>query len=572
MGEEGLPNQASAAPTKDVSRVARNAGTVQLKLDLVPLIERVLQLLAQLPQADTLPLDQGMLECLQGIARTETDPLRKQHLSNLLNDLRTYFYAPSRDEPQGQGNDGQVILVTSPDCFTAALTLIPPRGGGNVPTVNKVIAALEKAGIKHGIDIAAVNRALDTMRNKNDIVWQAVVAKGESAIPGKPTWIEFKQPVIDKNEFRKNLAGMTEAFKYLRKPVKEGEAIGRIREPELGVAGKDVFGHSLYPTKVERQFFEFGESIQQNKNILTAQAAGYIMLDGNRVDIIPLYVIEEPGRSTFSADLTFPGAVVVKGNAQGPGQLNCEDVYILGNCEQMNVTAQGDVFISGGIIGHQQSLIDADGGIYASFVSEAKISALGEISVVNAIINSRVTSNDLIRVTSEKGLITGGTIQALKEIIVRTIGSEFGMMTETVVGKDFLTTQRLGEIAERVKLHEDNLRRIQELKSELARARVRVEQLPPDKQEIFIGVLRKESQSQAELRSLARRRTRLTQSLKDFLTASIQVLDSIYPPTRVQIVNEIMEIKKHLNAVTLQYDKNVGIVSSFSEESNKEPT
>ena len=180
MGEEAQPNQASAAPAKDVSRVARNASNVQLKLDLVPLIERVLQLLAQFPGGDALPLDQGMLECLQTIAHTETDPLRKQHLSNLSNDLRTYFYAPSHDESQGQGNDGQVILVTSPDCFTAALTLIPPRGGGNVPTVNKVIAALEKAGIKHGIDIDAVNRALDTMRNKNDIIWQATIAQGES--------------------------------------------------------------------------------------------------------------------------------------------------------------------------------------------------------------------------------------------------------------------------------------------------------------------------------------------------------------------------------------------------------
>ncbi|MFH0880972.1 MAG: FapA family protein, partial [Lentisphaerota bacterium] len=159
---------------------------------------------------------------------------------------------------------------------------------------------------------------------------------------------------------------------------------------------------------------------------------------------------------------------------------------------------------------------------------------------------------------------------ALKEISAQNIGSEFGMLTETVVGKDFLTEQRLAEIREKISLHEDNLRRIQELKAQMIKAHVRIEKLPPDKQEIYIGVLRKEIASQAELKSLNRIRERLSKGLSDFLSASIRVVESLYPPVRVQMVDQITEITQRLNAVTLNYDKKTGIVSNFTNQRSEE--
>ncbi len=529
---------------------------------LAGLLERSFQFIGDRAQGPTHAFEGGVMRELRAVLQAETDPLRRQHITNLLNDLRTYFRSPSVANPEI--NDGLILIHITPDGFTAAVTLTPPRGLANIPTEVTVRSALERAGIRHGIDMLAVERLLEVLRKDNDLVWQAVIARGEPALPARPTRIEFRVKVIDKAQLRQQVSSMPDRLTPFWEPVDEGTLIGILRPPAPGVAGRDVYDRTIAPAEARHVAFNFGEEIALNpaNNTLTAQAAGYVVADGSHLNIVPFYVIDDPAHRALG-DLTFAGAVFVRGNLQGPGSVQCEDLFVLGNCEQANITAQGDVFIAGGVIGHRQGTIDADGGVYAGFVSEAGITALGEVVVANAIINSKVISNDAVRVTSEKGMITGGTIQALKEIVVRTIGSEFGMLTETVVGKDFLTTQRLEEIAHKIKLHEDNLRRIAELKNELVRAKVRVEKLPRDKQEIYIGVLRKEQQSLAELRSLNRRKARLSQGLKEFLTACIRVLDGIYPPVRVQVVNDIMEITKKLTAVTLQYDKNVGIVSNF---------
>jgi len=167
-------------------------------------------------------------------------------------------------------------------------------------------------------------------------------------------------------------------------------------------------------------------------------------------------------------------------------------------------------------------------------------------------------------------MIVGGSLHSLREVVAATIGSEFGMLTEIVVGKDFLATSRLEEISGKIAVHEDNLRRIQWLKKELKKSRVPIERLPHEKQEIYIGILGKEQNSQAELKSLIRRKKTLDTRLTEFLAASVQVLNSLYPPSRVQILDAIREIKEKLNAVTLKYGKRGVIVSDSSAKNSGE--
>jgi len=456
------------------------------------LIEKSFQLLGRFQSSGGEILsDEGLMKQIKRCIESEKNAIRKQHLVNNLNDLRAYFYTPSanRSEP----SDGLVLVSSSADALSAYLTLTPPRGSGSIPTMNKVMAAFNKLRIKHGIDIDAVERALKILRDDSDIVWRIPVAHGETPIPGKGKRIEYQIRVIDKTALRSSGQKFSPILDPLGEPVKEGDVIGRISLPERGIPGKTIFGEAIFPEKVEETEIDIGEEIERSRDeSLTALSQGYVVADANRVDIVPLYIIDKPSPGS-SPDLSFPGAVFVRGDLQGPGSIRCEDLFVLGNCEQIEITAQGDVFIGGGILGHQQTSVDADGCVYSSFVSEARVSALGEIVVLNAIINSQVVSNDTIRVTSDKGVIAGGTAQALKEIVAQSIGSEFGTLTETVVGKDFLTSQRLGDIREKIHLHENNLYQIQKLKRKLAKATVKIEDLPPEKQEIYIGVTQRGS-------------------------------------------------------------------------------
>jgi uncharacterized protein (DUF342 family) len=439
--------------------------------------------------------------------------------------------------------------------------MTPPRGLGNVPTEGVIATALKRANIRLGHDLPMIHQSLERVRVRNDIIWGLVLDEGCPAVSAQLK-IDFQVPVIDKQELMQDVQKLATSLTPFWKPVGKGQLIGRTRVVDPGNPGKNIFGKTVPVTTPELKV-SFGAEVLSlsAQGELIAKSAGYVIKDKDRLEIAPFYVMENPPPGSVN-DFSFAGNVLVVGDLQGPGSLECEDLFVLGNCEQMTVVAQGDVFVAGGIVGHKQESIDADGRIYASFISEAVLSALNEIVAVNAILNSQLTSNTLVRVISPKGLIAGGRICSLMDISASTIGSEFGFLTEAVVGKDFLTQLRLEEIARKIALHESNLSRIQDLKRQLVSAHIPVEKMAPDKQEIYLNILRKEQNSEEELKSSLRRKKTLMLGLQQVLSATISVLDKLYPPVRVQIGDVIREIQERLETVSLYYDQMQGEIVS----------
>ncbi|MFZ5994888.1 MAG: DUF342 domain-containing protein [Thermodesulfobacteriota bacterium] len=565
---ENEPFTAMQAQNIFQTRVApASPGGDTLGYELDSLIKSSLQLFANdYPGIPFIP-EKGIIRQLTDLLEIEKDVFRHRHIANIINSIRNYFHFADPDQPET--NTGQIRISVSRDKLIAFLTLTSPRGEGRIPTVNAVRETLSQAGIVYGINTEVIEKSVDTIRQAKDVVWRAVVAYGEKPTPQLSGKLKYHTNVIDKSLFRRDLQAAESSLGRLWKPIAEEEIIGVITDHNPGVPGKDVFEKDIPPPKAALNL-DIGNDIALSPGkILSAQTSGYVIIDENRIDIVPLYVMEHPVPGSV-VDFYFPGAVLVLGGLRGPGTIECEDLFILGNCEQMKIVSHHDVFITGGIVGHHQTSIDADGGIYSSFVSEARLSALGEIIVSNAILYSHIISNGITRVTSEKGIIAGGAIYSLKGIVAATIGSEFGMLTETTVGKDFLTTARLKDIADKIALHEDNLRRIQELKERLAKSRVPIEQMPPDKQDIYLGVLQKEQNSHIQLRSLMRRKRTLSQGLEEFLSASVKVLDTLYPPVRIQIADAIREVTEKLRSVTLSYSKHQGIVDYFTGQEEED--
>jgi len=197
-------------------------------------------------------------------------------------------------------------------------------------------------------------------------------------------------------------------------------------------------------------------------------------------------------------------------------------------------------------------------------VADAEIEALGDVIVTNSITYSNVTSNSRVVVTAERGAVIGGKVAALRGIEARSIGSDFGTYTVTAVGRDFLTARRLERLKEIIGVHQDNLAKIAEVKGKLAKANVDVRKLPPEKQDIYLGILRKEARSQSELAALSRRRDRLNQALSDVLEATIRIREELYPPVRVEIADAIREIEGRLKSVVVYRDRKEGILTRQS--------
>gem|GEM_PF-2749190 len=534
-------------------------GIASFGVELSELLRRAFLLLSEsIPCGDFDPM-QGIIAQLLFAMNGEQSVGRRNEFKALIGNFRTYFKAANPAQPET--TNGRIRIAPSADRLEAHLTLVPPRGVGDMPTITTILESLSRERIVFGVDRSIIDRSLSLVREQGDIIWKAVVARG---VP--PRAAGFRKPkynwdTIDKSFLRANFSEMNWRLAGVPRPVEKGQDFGVLLEPEPGAPGRDVYGSILAPPPCESSF-EIGEDIACSAGgTLTACASGHIICDDNRVDIVPLYVMEEPEPESLE-NFFFAGAVLVKGDLNGPGRLECDDLFVLGGCEQIRIVSSNDVLIHGGITGRHATDISSDGCIYAAFVSEARLSALDDIVIENAVINSDVSSCSGIRVASPKGIIAGGHIQSLHGVSAATIGSEFGMLTEITVGRDYLVSSHLQDIKRRITDYEDNLGRIKRLKANLARANVPLEQLPRDKQEIFIGILHKEQNYSAELRSLLRRKVILEKRLSGFFVASVAALDSIFPPSRVQILDAISEIKDRLSSVTLRYARNRVVMKS----------
>lgn len=495
-----------------------------------------------------------------------TGPQLGAEMRKVAAELRAYFKGSSG---KAKENDAFCQVELTGGALRAYLSVFPARKGGRQLSAEDCFRELDAHRVTTGLESSKVRAAVADMQASGDIIYSAVVAEGRP--PGEPqrAQLELEVPHIAKSDLRLDSKWLKKHLPEFIKDLKEGEAIGHYRPPVPGETGVNVRGKAIPAKSPARLSIELGAGLRPtgDSGEICTVSPGQLVLDARRLEVMPLFLAERD-YGPDSPEINFRGLVVILGNLSGQ-RVDADEVIIAGNCERSEVHSAGDVFIGGGVIGKKEGKIYADGRVAARHVSDAEIEALGDIIVTNTITYSEVISNSRVLVTAERGAIVGGQVSALRGIETRSLGSDFGTYTVTAVGRDFLTAKRLERLKEIIGVHEDNLRKIATLKGKLAKANVDLKRLPPAKQDIYLGILRKEVKSQQELESLMRRRERLSQVLSDVLEATIRVREELHPPVRVEIVDAIKEIEEHLRRVVVFRDRKAGIVARA--EGGEEP-
>jgi uncharacterized protein (DUF342 family) len=474
-------------------------------------------------------------------------------------ELRSYFRAPAG---AGEGADAFCHVEVTDRGLCCLLTIYPPRRGGRQLAAEQCFRELDAAGVVHGLEDSAVRAAVAEVQSGGDIAYRVPVAHGTP--PGEPrrAQLELNVPHVAKSDLRLDATWLQRHLPACLGELRENQPVGRYHPPVPGEPGTNVRGKPIPARDPAALRVELGPGLARSdtsSGLIHTVHPGQVVLDTRRLDVVPMF-LAEGDYGPDSPEIAFRGLVVVLGNLSGQ-KVDADDLIVAGNCERSEITSAGDVFIGGGVIGKKEGRIYADGRVAARHVSDAEVEALGDIIVTNTITYSEVTSNSRVVVTAERGSIVGGRVGALRGIEARSIGSDFGTYTVTAVGRDFLTAKRLQRLREVIRLHEDNLKRIETLKAKMSRARVDVKKLSPAKQDIYLGVLRKEVRSQQELESLARRRDRLNSVLSDVLEATVRIREELFPPVRVEIADAIREIEERLRQVVVFRDRNRGIVA-----------
>ena len=487
---------------------------------------------------------------------------RREALRGIAAELRSWFKSSAANSKE---NDGFCHVELSGGALRAYLTVFPPRRGGAHVGSEECFRELDLHQVNTGLDSAAVRRAVAVMQETGDTVCAALVAEGRPAGEPKAASVEFSVPRLVKDELRLDTKWLLLNLPKCLRELREGQPVGLHRPGSPGDPGVTVRGKMLPPSGKPEGEPEWGPSLRLAHGAgaeLVAASPGQLIVDRYRLGVIPLFLIEGD-YAPPSPEISFRGLVVVLGNLTGL-KVDADEVIVAGNCERSEIHSAGDVLIGGGVAGKREGKIFADGRVAARHVADAEIEALGDVVVTNSITYSNVTSNARVKVTAERGAIVGGRVAALKGIEARSVGSDFGTYTVTAVGRDFLTAKRLERLKEIIRGHEDNLAKITALKDKLAKHNVDVRRLPPEKQDIYLGVLRKEAKSRAEMASLARRRDKLDQALSDVLEATIRIREELYPPVRVEIADAIREIEGRLKSVVVYRDRKEGILTRQS--------
>ncbi len=484
-------------------------------------------------------------EILRSAGMIDESKEKRIKINLLLSELKSFYQTVPISRREA---DSQVIIADSR--ANAYISLIPPRGG-KVPSMEEIIGMLEKKGIKFGVNLLALESAYNKLTLKGETVLSLQIAQSKLPVKGQDGDIKFLIKLFDKTRlfdpgtvFDQDITNYIEVFQ-------QGKLVAAIQHAQYGEAGVDLRGHEIAHSQGKEIGLSLGAGLRvaQNGKDVYATTDGYLVLHDNTIDAVPLYVVS--GNLPEDRDIQFNGDVLVTGNVQGPVTIDAEDVYILGNVESATIQAHGYVFVNGGIIGKRETSIETEGSLFSRFISDAKVIALGDVVVRNAITYSDVTSNSRIIVKAERGALVGGQLAALKEIVAKSIGSDFGTFTSTCVGKDFLTKERLAVIENKIARYETDLKKIADLKGGLSERRIDISQLPPEKQDVYIAILQKEKDMQYELNSLNRRKEKFSKAMQNFLEASVKVMESLHPPAKVQICEVVEEISEKMDQVLL---------------------
>jgi len=119
------------------------------------------------------------------------------------------------------------------------------------------------------------------------------------------------------------------------------------------------------------------------------------------------------------------------------------------------INSNGNIRISGGVLGQEKAVITAGGSIRAKFIQDAHVKAVKEIVVEDYIRNSQVTAGGPVIIRNPQGWITGSTVSSESWIYCHTTGNISSPVdTRLIIGQNPALCsereQRRQEVVERI--------------------------------------------------------------------------------------------------------------------------
>ncbi|MGI6454299.1 MAG: DUF342 domain-containing protein [bacterium] len=412
-------------------------------------------------------------------------------------------------------------------------------------TVQDIERFLKENSITFGIERDVIEGILENDRFNQKIQ----IATGDPAVNGEDGYVKWDVDlsILEGSKLVEKSGRVDYKEVSYILPVKKDQRLAVLIPPTEGRSGKNVLGNELpgKPGKPVRLQAGKGVRISDDGNELFAAIDGVVCKEGGKYIVDEILLIKGDVNLT-TGNITSSTTVVIKGGVLSDFRVSSEqDIHIDGLVEGAEITAQGNIYLNGGIQGNEKARVKAGGEVRVKFVNNAKIEAAGTVHVNGSVNNSVIQTRDRVIVEGKKATIMGGHIMAEKEISASVIGSEMGVRTILEIGL---------ELKELHKKKVEELQKIQPLVQNYKKMQAAVKTLNqmresgrinPQQSDLRLRMIRAALQLQNQVRKMEADIDNLDREYTETLKQQRGVVakEMIHPGTIIRIMGEQLPIK-----------------------------
>ncbi len=410
---------------------------------------------------------------------------------------------------------------------TQVLASISPPEGGDPVTYDEVIAKLRQMLVSHGIREQSIRDAIKAVEDTKRKAVDVVIAQGTLPEAGKDGSVRFLLPI---EELRRPLPmhprnmDIVDWFEINAKLLVKPETdLAALVPPTVGQPGKTI---TTPPVNVLAASGKAPDIRAGNHVVLsddglrlTATTEGYVLLNGNVLEILPLRSVQEV---IVGKQVEFPGGAVLCADAQHSTLRTGDFLAARGKLINCKIRCFGDVFLS-----------DAE---------DCEIVTTGNLYVSGLMRGCHVTVRGKVLELADSFVI-GGCIRASHGMTVTHLGDESKTFTEVKIGEDYLTGVRVQEIREELTQCEENIKRI----SSALRPFVSVathSTLDMAKRALLKRLQQQQAAQELRIKALHNEKRTLTMDARDdYSDAAVNILGTIHPCVRVYVRSAMTRIE-----------------------------
>jgi len=379
-------------------------------------------------------------------------------------------------------SDGTFQLEASEDRMFLLLSIEPPRGLGRAVTGHDIIGALRDRGIKRGVDMRQIARAVtqaagETVEDVTVVTGRPpkTGSEGKVAVYGRASvdsplrrWVIGLPAALSGAEGEESEgfeqagmrarcrgAGAADAPPHPPICLKGDQVIKRVPATP-GEPGYDALGKVLPAPEVAEAAVELGPGLEWDGDVAIAQISGVLLATGHRLEVRNLLIVKEEVTSR-TEPIKFDGDVHLMGNVGDGAEVEATgEILVFGAVGAAKlVSTGGGIILRRGVAGRHRATVEAAGDVIARCVEYASVRADGRIVLETGALHSRLVAGEGIEATSGQGRIAGGTVVVGRSLRVGELGSSSSPRTEVFVGLGRETLERLFAIDHRLNLLRD---------------------------------------------------------------------------------------------------------------------